>query len=276
MNGHHALFVCDIVAFSDPARSDEIHRYLRQELRVRIGRAFDSTGVPYADCRVEDRGDGLLVVAPAGISAGLLVSPLAEHIDAELRRQHEVAAPVARLRLRTAVHGGEVHDDGHGLVGRAVIHAFRLLEAPAFKELMVSDAPRTGQIVSDTVFRDTVQAGSGRLCDPAAFRHLAVQVKETRTTGWVRLFGASPPAAPAESSPDSPEARLAQAHRLLARSSLRTKDARDAFAGALPPDVEVFRQPEPLLDVYSLLCACAAHPGYLRSLLADEPPPEGA
>ncbi|MBX6765549.1 MAG: hypothetical protein IRY90_00045, partial [Actinomadura rubrobrunea] len=86
------------------------------------------------------------------------------------------------LRLRLAVHVGQVHPDAHGVAGPALVHLFRLLDAPAFKEFADAAAADLAMIVSDRLYTDATDTGG--LVDPAAYRPLDVVSKETRTRAW--------------------------------------------------------------------------------------------
>ena len=59
-----ALFAVDIAGFTGPHRDDDIRLYLHEELYQFLHKAFDGSGIPWADCFCEDRGDGALIVVP--------------------------------------------------------------------------------------------------------------------------------------------------------------------------------------------------------------------
>jgi len=63
------VFAVDIAGFTRPGRDDEIRLYLHEKLYEVLQRAFDGSGVPWADCFHEDRGDGTLIVVPPGAVA---------------------------------------------------------------------------------------------------------------------------------------------------------------------------------------------------------------
>ncbi|RAY15926.1 hypothetical protein DPM19_09245 [Actinomadura craniellae] len=200
-----------------------------------------------------------------------MISPLAEQLDAELRRQHEVASPVARIRLRAALHIGEVHSDDHGIAGAAVNHAFRLLEAPSFKQISGDSRARLALIVSQLLHDDVVRHAVG-LVNPANYRQIIVENKETRTTGWIRLLGTPgedrTPDPPAD-HPIPPEKLMNAVERLLELPIMKSGQGRDLVVGALGDDIarSVPRQPEDRLDVYCILDTCLDRPGALRKLL---------
>ncbi|MFC5748073.1 hypothetical protein [Actinomadura rugatobispora] len=98
-----------------------------------IAEAWRMTRIPCWACHREDRGDGALFIVPPEVAADHLLAPYASHLNLVLRRHNQLADPTTRMRLRLAVHTERIHRDDHGVVGPALVHLFRLLDAPAFK-----------------------------------------------------------------------------------------------------------------------------------------------
>jgi hypothetical protein len=92
------------------------------------------------------------------------------------------------MRLRLAVHTGVVRSDGDGLVGTAVNHVFRLLEAAQLKQLILRTGADVALIASDRVHEDVIRHGLG-LVNPSEYHRVAVQVKETVAPAWIRIPG---------------------------------------------------------------------------------------
>lgn len=80
----------------------------------------------------EDRGDGVFILIPS-------------------------AVPKVRIRLRIALHAGEVHYDSHGVAGMAITHAFRLVDQPMFKAALADSAGLLGVIVSEWFYDEVVR-----------------------------------------------------------------------------------------------------------------------
>jgi hypothetical protein len=112
-----ALFAVDIAGFTGPHRDDDIRLYLHEELYQVLHKAFDASGIPWADCFCEDRGDGALIVVPPGLPCKGLIDPLPERLRGLIRRHNHVSRDSAGLQLRAAAHIGPVEYDGHGFVG---------------------------------------------------------------------------------------------------------------------------------------------------------------
>lgn len=184
------LLAVDVVGFGAPGRDEAIQEELRGATYELLERALEMTRLPWRACHVEDRGDGALVVLPPGMPGHLLLDPLAHHLGAMLRHSNRCRSDAARLRLRVAVTAGFVRWDGRGVAGHAVIHLFRLLEAPAFKEAIELSGSDVGVIVGDRMFEDVT--GSGAYVERERYRPVHVVCKETKATAWLWTSGSGP------------------------------------------------------------------------------------
>jgi hypothetical protein len=86
-----ALFAVDIAGFTRSDCDDEIRLYLHEQLYEILHRAFDGTGIPWADCFHEDRGDGALIVVPPGIPGEGLIDPLPARLRSLIRRHNRIS-----------------------------------------------------------------------------------------------------------------------------------------------------------------------------------------
>ncbi|REE96756.1 effector-associated domain 2-containing protein [Thermomonospora umbrina] len=188
-SGRCAFFVCDIVDFTDPARSDRVRGHLHQTLYAMVESAFEEAGLPPGDCYQEDRGDGAMVLTPPELDPALLVHPLADLLRGRLLDHNELSAEPARIRLRVALHVGEARSNDKGVVSTDADHVHRLLDAPAFKTALADSGAVLGVLASQRMY-DTVIRDARGLIEPGEFRAIDVQVKRTRTTGWLRIRGA--------------------------------------------------------------------------------------
>ncbi|QXJ22229.1 hypothetical protein AGRA3207_003196 [Actinomadura graeca] len=265
-SGNRAIVAGDIVGFG--GRSPEhVQAHLREELYSRVRRALGRSGIPFDDCYREDRGDGLLLVLQPGADLDVLVTPVLQDLDAEIRRQNDIARPGARMRLRVALNVGPVRSDRYGVVGKAVVQTFRLLEAPGFKRRMHESGARLGTIISHRLYEDVVLPDSGK-ADPADHERLWVELKETRTWAWVRFFGV----------PDSTRARpgvvpddvLSLAEELLRLPSAATQDMRTSLVGSLPDGLSgrIRRESAPIMDAYCILRPCVENSADAAAFLA--------
>ncbi|CND62977.1 Uncharacterised protein [Mycobacterium tuberculosis] len=187
-SGLCSLFACDIASFGHPARSDLDRSTMRRALYEGLRASFDADGIGFPACYREDRGDGALVVVPPSVDTARLITSLIDLLRGEVRRHNEVSSATARMQLRVAVHTGVAHSDGEGLVGTAVNHVFRLLEADALRRGLLRSGAELALIASDRVHEDVIRHGPG-MVHPGEYHRIEVRVKETVTPAWVRLPG---------------------------------------------------------------------------------------
>lgn len=118
-----------------------------------------------ASCHREDRGDGILVLAHADVAKALFVDRLPDTLAGAVAEHNKIHPAEEQMRLRLALHAGEITYDDHGVAGSAINHAFRLLEAKALKNAHS-------------------EASSVESCRP-----VGISNKETSAKAWVRLLG---------------------------------------------------------------------------------------
>jgi tetratricopeptide (TPR) repeat protein len=181
---HRTILVVDVERFGSPARTDRDRVAVRADLYRVLAAAMATASVDLADCDDQNCGDGILVVIPPTVPKSLLVDSLPGRLVAELHAHNETHDPARQIRLRLALHAGEVRYDDHGVVGTSINHAFRLLDAPAFKAAFARSAGPLGVIASAWFFEEVVRHG-----DAAAYQRIRVTVKETDTTAWIHLPG---------------------------------------------------------------------------------------
>lgn len=190
---HRTILVVDIERYGSPARSDSDRVAIRSGLYRALEDAVAAAGVSWDSCDHANSGDGALVVVPPTVPKSVFVEALPGELIAGLRRHNRLNGTTKQIRLRMALHAGEVRYDDHGVVGTAVNHAFRLVESPAFRSMFARTDGELGLVVSSRFFEDVVRDSDRGL--PEAYRPLHSALKETETTAWVRLWGgrATPP-----------------------------------------------------------------------------------
>ncbi len=180
---HRTILVVDVERFGSPARTDRDRVVVRTGLYRALAAALTTVSVTMTDHH--DSGDGVLVVLPASVPKSVLVDALPDKLITELRAHNEDHAPAQRIRLRMVLHAGEVRYDEHGVVGTAINHAFRLLDAPVFKTAFARSGGALGVVVSAWFFDEVVRHSGDGLS--AAYRRIRVVAKETDTHAWMCL-----------------------------------------------------------------------------------------
>ncbi|MGC7095175.1 ATP-binding protein [Amycolatopsis lurida] len=182
---HRTIVIVDVEAFTDQRRTTPHQLAVREALYSALSHGFDVAGAPWSECHHEDRGDGVFVLAPAHIPKAPFIEILPNALVTRLT-QHNAARPAEqRIRLRMALHAGEIVYDDHGATAESVNLTFRLLEASPLRTALARSEGVLAVIVSKWFFDEVVRHSEE--IDPATFRPVRVVVKDTSAIGWLWL-----------------------------------------------------------------------------------------
>jgi tetratricopeptide (TPR) repeat protein len=182
---HRTIVIVDVEGFGDVRRTNRHQVGIRKGLYNSVERAFQQAGIPWKTTVHEDRGDGIIVLIPPDIPKSIFVELLPSAFVAALRTHNRTHPGQERIRLRMALHAGEVNYDEHGVTAASINLAFRLLEAKPLKDALAGSPGVLAIIVSSWFFEEVVRHTSAAAA--GVYRPVAVTVKETTTTGWVCL-----------------------------------------------------------------------------------------
>lgn len=180
---HRSILCVDVESFGGRTNWEQLRT--RAALYQALQDALARSGVPAGSCYWEDRGDGAMILVGPDVPKERLAGPFPPALAAVLERHNGSAPAGARIRIRVAVHAGEVLYDGHGVAGCSVNTAFRLLDAAPLKDALRDSPGVVALIASDWFYDEVVRQCPA--CDAASFRAVDVAVKETRTRAWVQL-----------------------------------------------------------------------------------------
>lgn len=155
-----------------------LHDGLRTALRM--------AGVDRSGIDIADRGDGMILVIPPEVAKVDLLDPMIPLLSKAIHDHNELVNPRFRIRLRVAIHAGELHNDTHGWVGTDLNTACRLVNGtPLYEQL--DRAPETDLVlvVSESIYQ-TVVRQHYRSIDPAGYTQVQIQSKEVDTTAWLQ------------------------------------------------------------------------------------------
>ncbi|WP_410664552.1 hypothetical protein [Amycolatopsis sp. lyj-84] len=176
---HRTVLVVDVEKFS--GRKNPEQRNVRYAVYAALAHAL---GSHWSACHREDRGDGVLLLAPAAVPKQLFVEQVPGRLVKALNRHNRAHGTGEQIRLRMAVHAGEVLLDAYGATGVAINHTFRLLDASPLKDALAGSGGVLAVITSDWLFREVVWHSAA---DETRYRPKRVRVKETETVGWICL-----------------------------------------------------------------------------------------
>jgi hypothetical protein len=178
------VFLTDVVEFGARTRTDSDRLLIREALF----RMTQAAMKPIPDARSEDRGDGFLTVIPPPVSTARVIDLVLKVFPAALEQHNSSQRESARFKLRLALNVGPVVSD-MGVSGEAIIVAARLLEARQFKDAITKSTASLGVIASPFVYETAIRHSTDPL-EVASYTEVPVQVKESDTTAWMKLFNA--------------------------------------------------------------------------------------
>ena len=260
---HRAILIVDVESFGDPARTDTHRLAVRAAMYKALRQSLAGARISWTDCAIEDRGDGVLILVPATVPKSWLVTRLPSRLAGTLGR-HNAARPKAeRIRLRMALHAGEVYQDAHGFAGTSINQAFRLIDAPEPRIALRNSAAVVVLIVSDWFYDDVVRHYEAAA--PSDFRQVQVAVKETDMKAWVRVLGPGSASGGGEAGPSADLSEPGQA----SHSSLGVRYS-------LPPDTAAFTgRDEELTQIIAAVMDAAGAGGVVAVRAIDGMPGVG-
>ncbi|WP_119730893.1 vWA domain-containing protein [Thermomonospora amylolytica] len=179
------IFIVDVQGFSSPERTADDQEEIRRGLERALRTAFADSGLDWDACHYEDRGDGCLMVLPHE-HRERLISPLPGHLARELREHNARHRPEAQIRLRAAVHFGDVRRDDRGYSGQAIITTRRMVDAEELKTALDGSSSPLAVIVSDWTFENVVRKSPDH--HHHDYRWVTVSPKSGEPIGaWIRL-----------------------------------------------------------------------------------------
>lgn len=183
---HRSLVAVDIEGYS--LRLNQGHIELRSALRRILADSFDIVGVEIVPEEQQDQGDGFLTLVRPEVSKVVLVDGLVREIENALRRYNRYQTQGGKIRLRVALHSGELHIDEAGFPGEATVTVMRLIEAEQVKTALANAPKDLAVIVSDSLYQDVVAHDYGSIVHEE-YMQVEVAVKNFRRPAWIRVPG---------------------------------------------------------------------------------------
>jgi hypothetical protein len=191
---HRSILAVDIEKSTGPLRTNPVKEELRRLLYRLLEAAMASAGIKETHCDpFEDRGDGVLaLIHPADeIPKTLLFNPFVPALG-QLLSDYNLSLPETErlrrgLRLRVAIHAGEIHRDRNGYFGEDVDVACRLLESQRLKRFLRQVAAPLVLVVSEDLYWSIVRHQYDGICHETFRPAVRIQVGGRRRRGWVHV-----------------------------------------------------------------------------------------
>ena len=182
---HRTIVAVDVDGFGDRRRINPHQVAVREGLYRVLRQALRAATIPWSDCYHEDRGDGILILAPPEVAKSVFVESLPDQLVEGLREHNSTHPAPEQIRLRMALHAGELHHDDHGVTGASVNLTFRLLDAALLKSALAESPGVLALVTSSWFFEEVVRHSPA--AHATAYRPVRVAIKETDAVGWVHL-----------------------------------------------------------------------------------------
>jgi hypothetical protein len=250
-----SILALDVEHFTRAAWTDPIRVRVRARLHRLLDHALARAHVDPAQAHRGDTGDGGLLLVAAEVPTTRLLHPLVPVLAEQLAADNQESPAAERLRMRLAVHAGEVIPDPYGHTGQAINHVARLLNAQAGWAILDA-VPETDVVlvVSEQVHDGVVRHAYDGI-DPAGYQPEWVTEKETSARAWAHLPGR--PTQPELAR--LPKVAVAPSHGPPAQATPRE----------LPLHVQEFTGRQPEVDWLLEAVAEPANPGSVVVLAID-------
>jgi hypothetical protein len=201
---YRALMAVDVERSA--GRGNPAQHRVRDVLFSALQESLERSGIDWAACLRDDLGDGIRITAPAGTPKTALLHPLLHELAVRLRAHNRLAGPLTRVRVRIALHAGDVFIDS-SVTGQPLETLARMLDAAPARAAL-ANAPETVPavaILSRHFYDETARHGYPGI-DPETFHKVPFTVKEHTADAWLHLPLSALPPAP---GPNEPAARPA-------------------------------------------------------------------
>ncbi|MEV0185750.1 hypothetical protein AB0I54_41755 [Streptomyces sp. NPDC050625] len=195
----HWIVLLDIEDFS--LRAETTQATLHDDLYHVVEFGLRRAGLGLDGCEVQDRGDGMLLLAPPDTRPTLLLRELVRGLEDALVHHRDTYNHDHRMRLRVGFEQGLVSRRGERWTSNAINDLSRLVDAGPVKQVLA----RAGRahlvvVVSEDIHRKVV-LGRYPGIDPAAYLPADFVTKHGEPRrGWVTVPGyPAPPGLPADS-----------------------------------------------------------------------------
>lgn len=184
---YYAMVVVDIEQFGRRKNPDQ--HWLRRQMYDVLEMAATQAGIPWPDCHRADRGDGVIILIPASVSKEDITESFVRELDTELGTYARRSGESVAMRMRVALHAGDVVRDDHGWVNAELNTACRLVDLPDLRDAL-AQAPtaRLALIVSDMWFTAVVRHDPGAV-DHRDYTRVSITTKELNDWAWIHVPG---------------------------------------------------------------------------------------
>jgi len=191
---------------------------IREALFTALRESVVRSEIDWETCLRDDLGDGIRMIPPAGTRKSHLIHPLIHELAVRLEAHNRTPDPSTRIRVRVALHAGDVFlGPGGEVAGQPLEILARMLDAPPTRKALAR-APRTvpvSVLISQHFYDETVRHGYPGI-DPDTFQKVTFTEKNYTADAWLHLpnYSLAPQVKPPDvTASDQPPARSKTVNR---------------------------------------------------------------
>jgi hypothetical protein len=177
-----------LVGLERSADDSEAKARCRDALFRLLEKALTSSGIYWSSCLHEEAEDRVIVIVPRLFPKTRLIDPFLGHLSAGVRHHNRYVSADITIRVRMAIHAGDIQLVDGVLAGHLEATLTSLLEAQPLR-LALTAAPDTATvavIISDNFHKEVIRPGH-RGIDPESYTPVPVRVRDTVVRAWLHI-----------------------------------------------------------------------------------------
>ena len=187
-SAYRTFLAADIESYGRLERSDSVRVQLRHRLKDWCAALLGEAKVQAGEWLLQDTGDGWLLSVDPNVSRSLLLHTVATRLRDYLLAYNQGRPDAERLRVRLAIHAGDVLRDPEPFIGDPTIHVCRLLDSDVLHVCLRETTQPLAVMVSGEIYQGVVKRAHGGL-DPGEWHQVVVDSKEGPVEAWVQVPG---------------------------------------------------------------------------------------
>jgi hypothetical protein len=157
-------------------RPGAVQTRLQEALGSILTQAIGVVGVDGGRVRRTSRGDGAIAAFPADVPKETITADLVKALNRGLRLHADECPADETIRLRVALHAGDVQDRGDEWAGAAVVTACRLVDSEVLHRVLAAAASAVLAVIVSEDWYDAVLRE--RWADPTGYDPVRPAVKD--------------------------------------------------------------------------------------------------
>lgn len=151
-------------AESYSSRNQEGQLKLQSDLLAILRRACENGDLNRLEWDRQQQGDGELAILPPGTVEDRTISDFVNELDKALYHHNKPLNDAYRVRLRVAVHQGNIRIGENGFAGKAAVTVCRMRDNDQVRQAL-ADHPASNLVlvVSESIYSDVIEEGTHAL-----------------------------------------------------------------------------------------------------------------